>query len=57
MGCFVCLGMGPYHECFIEADDVGVLVGCWGMGPYRECFIEADDVGGVGMLCVGCWGV
>ena len=26
-----CWGMGPYPECFIEADDVGVL-GCCVLG-------------------------
>ena len=53
-----CWGMGPYPECFIEADDVGVLGCCVsGVGvcrPYLECFIEADDAG---VLCVVCWGV
>ena len=31
LGCFVCWGVGPYMECFIEMDDFGVL-GCWVLG-------------------------
>ena len=51
MLCVGCWGVLPYLECFIEADNVGVLhVGCWGVSPYLMGFIEADDV-----VVLWCW--